>query len=100
MATIIDLNKEELPADGYVFKHSTRCGVSAGAAAAVRSRELDLPVYWVNVIEQRAISDWVSKTLGVRHESPQLIEIRGGKVVRVLSHGEINRSSLTATATP
>ena len=95
MSTIIELDKEELPPDASVFKHSTRCGTSAAAASAIRSANLDLPVYWINVIEKRALSDWVAARLGVRHESPQLIEIRGGAVKRVLTHGAISAAALT-----
>ena len=95
MATIIDLDKEDLPPDAYVFKHSTRCGLSAAAARVVRSTDLDLPVYWINVIERRDLSDRVAARLGVRHESPQLIEVRAGVVIRALSHGEITAAALT-----
>ena len=44
-----------MPADCYIYKHSTACPVSA-AAQVVERTEFDRPVYWVNVIEQRRLS--------------------------------------------
>ncbi len=91
---IVDLDKHKLPADCYVFKHSTRCPTSTAAAAVVRGLDLDLPLFWVNVIEQRELSDWVARKLGVQHESPQLIELRHGVVKRVLSHYDVSRARI------
>jgi bacillithiol system protein YtxJ len=89
VSRIVELLAKELPADCYVFKHSTRCPISASAASWVRSRDFDLPLYWVNVIEQRELSDWIASAYGVAHESPQLLEIRGGSVRKSLSHYDI-----------
>jgi bacillithiol system protein YtxJ len=97
---IVNLEREALPADAYVFKHSTRCPTSAAAAARVRAARLDLPVYWIDVIERRVLSDWVESHLGVQHESPQLIEIRGGKVTRVLNHHAITAKALGSPQDP
>ena len=89
--------KSELPSDGYVYKHSTACPVSAAAAQVVESTEFDLPVYWVDVIEQRKLSNQVAKRYGVRHESPQLLKIEDGKPTLVLSHHQISPSQLAQT---
>lgn len=94
MSTILELQSEALPADCYVFKHSTRCPTSAAAARVVRAHSFDLPLYWINVIEQRALSDWVARAYAVRHESPQLLEIRGGRLKRSLSHSQISEAAL------
>lgn len=89
MGEIISLTAEELPADCYVFKHSTQCGRSAAAAAAVKAHSFPLPLYWINVIEQRPLSNWVAAGFQVAHESPQLLALRGGKVVKVWNHSAI-----------
>ena len=94
MGTILELKDSALPMDCYVFKHSTRCPTSAAAARVVRAHVFDVPLYWINVIEQRALSDWVASAYAVRHESPQLLEIRGGVVKRSLSHYEIRETSI------
>lgn len=91
MPDIVPLQSEELPATCFVFKHSTACPVSAAAAAEVRAMDTDLTVYWINVIEQRGLSDWVAAEYGVRHESPQFLLIVDGRLERTWSHGQITR---------
>jgi bacillithiol system protein YtxJ len=92
--SIIPLAERALPADCLVFKHSTTCPVSAEAAREVRGLDAGLPVYQVNVREQRDLSNWVAAAYGVTHQSPQLILVRGGKAVRSWSHWDVNRASV------
>ena len=89
MSTIIPLAGRSLPADCLVFKHSTTCPISAEAAREVAGLATDLPVYQVNVREQRDLSNWVAAEYAVTHQSPQLILVRAGKAVRSWSHGEV-----------
>ena len=96
MSTIVPLTEKALPSACFVFKHSTTCGVSAGAAREVRAMETELPIYWINVREQRELSNWVAETYQVTHESPQLILIRDGKAQSVWSHYDIHRSTVNA----
>lgn len=86
--------KSELPADCYIYKHSTVCPVSAAAAQVVESTAFDQPVYWVNVIEQRKLSNKIAERYGVRHESPQLLKIEQGSATTVLSHHQISPAQL------
>lgn len=90
MGSIIRLNETSLPATCFVFKNSTSCPVSARAADIVRNATYDTPLYWIDVIEQRAISNWVAEIYKVKHESPQLLLIANGQVVQVWSHGRIS----------
>ena len=96
MADIIPLEQERLPADCYVYKHSTACHICAGTAQVVRSHPFDRPVYWVNVIEQRPLSNWIADAYGVRHQSPQLLKIGGGRVEAQWSHYDIAPANLSA----
>jgi bacillithiol system protein YtxJ len=89
------MKEKTLPANCLVYKHSTTCGISATAAKEVRAMETDLPIYWVNVREQRDLSNWVAETYDVTHESPQLILIRDGKPEKVWSHYEVNRTNIS-----
>ena len=95
MSTIIPMKEKTLPANCLVYKHSTTCGISASAAKEVRAMETELPIYWINVREQRDLSNWVAETYDVTHESPQLILIREGKADKVWSHYEVNRTNLS-----
>jgi bacillithiol system protein YtxJ len=57
---------------------------------------MELPIYWINVREQRELSNWVAETYGVTHESPQLILLRDGKPKQVWDHYDVHRSNVTA----
>lgn len=80
-----------------VFKHSTQCPISANA-----SREMEsllrggepVPVYRVDVNEQREVSAYVAERLGVEHQSPQVIVVRGGKAEWNADRFEITASSV------
>ena len=100
MSTVIPLAGRSLPADCLVFKHSTTCPVSAEAAREVAGLATDLPVYQVDVREQRDLSNWVAAEYAVTHESPQLILVRGGKAVRSWSHGEVRRGTVEREIAP
>jgi len=91
VSIIIPLNEKSLPAECLVFKHSTTCGVSARAAKEVEALQTDLPIYWVNVREQRELSNWIALVYQVTHESPQLILLSSGKPAKVWNHLQVNR---------
>jgi bacillithiol system protein YtxJ len=94
VSTIIPLVDRSLPADCLVFKHSTSCPLSAEAAREVAGLATDLPVFQVNVREQRDLSNWVAAEYAVLHQSPQLILVRAGKAVRSWSHGQVRREAV------
>jgi len=95
VSTIIAMQEAALPENCLVYKHSTTCPVSSTAGHEVRGLETDLPIYWINVREQRDLSNWVAEAYGVTHESPQLILISGGKAARVWSHYEVSRRNVS-----
>lgn len=95
MANIIPLRTRKLAPDCYVYKHSTACPISAAAAEVVRAYAFDRPLYWVNVIEQRRLSNWIAAAYEVRHQSPQLLKITGGALERQWSHFAITAANLT-----
>lgn len=90
------LTAHRIPENAFIYKHSTQCSISAEAAEEVRAAEFPAPVYWVDVLEQRELSTWLANQLGVKHESPQLIELRGGKAARVWNHYQIRRENFLA----
>jgi bacillithiol system protein YtxJ len=97
MSTIVPMSEKSLPEDCLLFKHSTTCPISATAAREVRTLRTDLPIYWINVREQRDLSNWVSETYGVPHESPQLILIRGGRQRQTWNHYAVVAKDITVT---
>ncbi|TSD64027.1 bacillithiol system redox-active protein YtxJ [Inquilinus sp. KBS0705] len=81
---------------GYslVFKHSTRCSISM---MAKRRFELDwdnlpddMPLYFLDLIKHRDLSNKIASDFQVHHESPQLLLIKDGECVLDQSHGQIS----------
>ena len=81
---------------GYsvIFKHSTRCSISM----MVKKRfELDwdkfpedFPLYFLDLIKYRDLSNKVAGDFQVYHESPQLLLIKDGECILDLSHGQVS----------
>ena len=84
-----------------IYKHSPACGLSAMAAGEVQGflREHgETPVYVVDVIGQRPLSAEIARRLEVRHESPQVIVLRDGKVAWHASHRAVTGEALSREA--
>lgn len=84
-----------------LFKHSTRCGISARAnsrmSAYIESKGGDGPdVRMVKVVEARPVSNAVAVKLGVGHESPQIILVKDGQPVWNASHHNIRAENIDA----
>jgi bacillithiol system protein YtxJ len=82
-----------------VFKHSPVCGPSADAFAeyeAFRAAHPEVPTAWIDVIGERALARHVAEATGVRHESPQALLVRSGRVAWHASHSAITLAALTA----
>lgn len=82
-----------------LFKHSTRCPVSAEAYEQFLAHVNKEPVpgfdyALVLVVESRPVSNEVAETLSVKHESPQVILIKNKQAVWHTSHWRITVSSL------
>jgi bacillithiol system protein YtxJ len=74
-----------------LFKHSGSCGTSAYALDELRDvldrPQADAVRYAVVVVQSdRETSNAVATRLGVRHETPQALLLRGGRVVWNASH--------------
>jgi len=81
-----------------LFKHSSACPVSWAAHSQInrfRLKHPEVPIYMLNVIRHRPVSQEVAKLTGIRHESPQILIFRGGEVTFHASHGEITEERLT-----
>jgi bacillithiol system protein YtxJ len=80
-----------------LFKHSLTCGTSAEALDElldhINGDGLDARYAILTVQSQRELSNAVSARLGVRHETPQALLIRHGRVIWSASHFRV-----TATA--
>ena len=82
--------------EGYsiIFKHSTRCSISL---MAKRRFEMDweslpdnVPVYFLDLIKHRDISNQIAEDFQVYHQSPQLLLIKDGECILDQSHSGIS----------
>jgi bacillithiol system protein YtxJ len=88
--------------EAILFKHSVLCGISSGALVQVErfaGAHPEVPVFQVNVIEDRPLSNEVEMRTGVRHASPQVILLRSGEPVADMSHGRIREEALRRLVT-
>ena len=82
-----------------LYKHSPLCGLCDIAIAEVNAfveANPDVPVWIIDVISQRPLSQRLEAMLGVRHESPQVIMVRRGEPVWNGSHRRVTRTHLEA----
>lgn len=81
---------------GYslIFKHSTRCSISMMAKRRFEmdwdNLPADMPVYFLDLIKYRDISNQIAQDFSVYHESPQMLLIKDGECVLDQSHGSIS----------
>ena len=72
-----------------IFKHSTRCSISRVAQSRLSSKwdfKDDLPIYHLDLIRYRSLSNLIADKFNVQHESPQLLLIKDGKCIYHASH--------------
>ena len=81
-----------------IFKHSTRCMLSAIAKMNLEENEhqtlLPLKAYLLDIIAFPVVSSAVSEHFSEYHESPQLLLIQNGECTYEASHQEINLEDL------
>lgn len=78
-----------------LFKHSTRCPLSARARAELTlARVDDVPFALVDVVAQRETSQALAERTAVPHASPQVLVLRAGQVVWHASHGRVTAAAV------
>ena len=86
-----------------IFKHSTRCSISSIAKHRLeKSWNFDtdnLKAYYLDLIENRNISNQIVEEFQVQHASPQLLLIEKGVCTWNTSHLDISVKKLTKQLT-
>ena len=80
-----------------LFKHSTKCPISASAYEEVEfffDSNPEFPVYLIHVIEDCPVSQYVEQRTGFSHCSPQVIGLKDGSAVWQFSHTQITSDLL------
>jgi bacillithiol system protein YtxJ len=95
--TMEELRKRARSDEGVlIFKHSTRCGISSWAWKQFQrdwDQSWNIPVFFLDLLKNRDLSNRIAEELGVRHESPQLIWVRKGQVGFHTSHSGLTVDS-------
>ena len=75
-----------------IFKHSTRCSISAVAMQRLKRGMVpgEFDFYYLDLIAYRSLSNQVADQFDVTHESPQILVIRNGQCVYDESHMSIS----------
>ncbi|MCB0638014.1 MAG: bacillithiol system redox-active protein YtxJ [Lewinella sp.] len=100
---IDQLAKRSFQQPCLIFKHSTRCSISAFAKHRLeKSWDFDhaeMTPYFLDLIQYRSASNYVAEKFGIQHESPQLLLIRDGACVYHASHLDIGAHELRGVLT-
>lgn len=89
------INSTEKPI--YIFKHSTRCPISAHAFQSFKefiSHHSDITSAYVDVIHERDVSNQIANSSKVTHQSPQVIIFQKAQPVWHASHYSISVEAL------
>ncbi len=82
-----------------LFKHSTRCSISAASLNRLERNwnEAEMEnaeIFYLDLIRHRDVSNEIAQKFGVPHQSPQVIVIKEGKTIHEASHFGIDYQSL------
>jgi len=81
-----------------IFKHSTRCGISRMVLKNFESDydipETEIDLYFLDLLNYRALSQDISTKFNVMHQSPQVLVIKNGEVIYHDSHDYISISKI------
>lgn len=86
------IKAESKEAPVVIFKHSTRCSISAMAKNRLDRENAPEGVtfYYLDLIRYRSISNKIAEVFHVHHESPQILVIKNGECVYDESHNGID----------
>jgi bacillithiol system protein YtxJ len=84
-----------------LFKHSTRCSISAMALNSFQQNWEGTPeqidIYYLDLLNYRDVSNAMAMETGVIHQSPQVIVLKNNEVVYTATHSSISaRSALNS----
>ncbi len=81
-----------------IFKHSDSCPISRGALSEVElfnHKFSNVPILYLEVKSQRALSNRIESTYKVLHESPQVLLFKWNKLKQSHSHWSITNKWLS-----
>ena len=97
MEQLAELTEQSSVKPVFIFKHSTRCGISRSVLKQFENEydiDTEVDAYYLDLLEYRPISTAISTQFSVEHQSPQLIVLKDRLVVHHASHSDIDALAL------
>ena len=92
-ADFFDIVEKSVEKTQIIFKDSITCGISAHAKERLKDGftqiEGKADFNYLDLLSHRAVSNLIAQTLGVTHQSPQIIVLKDKKVIYTTSHHAI-----------
>lgn len=88
-----EINLQSQEQKVLIFKHSTRCSISAAALSRLERNwpaDSTHKIYFLDLLSYRAISDRIAEKFSTVHQSTQVLIISKGNCIYTSSHFEIN----------
>src|SRR5690606_26222974 len=100
---INEIKKESETRTVLIFKHSTRCSISAMAWDRLKRNwkaedSEKLSPYYLDLIRYRELSNEIAEKFAVEHESPQVLIIKNGEATYHASHMGIDYHTIISQA--
>lgn len=92
---LVDIDVQSHQAPVLIFKHSTRCSISAAALNRLERSWSDtemqeVQTYYLDLIAHRTTSNAIADHYEIEHQSPQVLLIKKGECVYDESHMAID----------
>lgn len=91
-----DIKEKSKQQPVVIFKHSTRCSISAMAKSRLEREEpaANTLFYYLDLIRYRSVSNKIAEDFSVHHESPQILLIKNGECTYDESHNGISMQDI------
>jgi len=104
LESLEQLEEVKQKSKALIFKHSTRCSISATALDRLQRNWSDtemqnVEAYYLDLIRFRDISGKIAEIFGVEHQSPQALLLVEGKCVYHDSHYGIDYQEIKKLST-
>ena len=97
MEQLAELTEQSSVKPVFIFKHSTRCGISRSVLKQFENEyniDTEVDAYYLDLLVYRPISSAIATQFSLEHQSPQLIVLKNGLVVHHASHSDIDALAL------
>lgn len=101
ISVLDSIQKDSYRQPQLIFKHSTRCSISAMALDRLNRNwkftETQITPYYLDLLQYREISNKIAEKWQIHHESPQMLIIKNGECIHDVSHSDISVSEIEST---